>query len=127
LHTVARLRPGTRHPFQESQLLGTVPPRTGDRMRPDLLVSWTRGQRAEDLPDEFLAPRHFEEAAAVRVDDERVAVGQALLHAAEAREERAGVGIRIDPGQGLRHGVVLDDATPLAPAMIVVNQEMSVV
>src|SRR5262249_11488059 len=119
LHTAERLRPGTRHPFQESQLLRTVPPRTGDRVGSALWVWRNRRQRAEVLPDEFFATRHFKEPVLVRIDDQRVAGGQPLFHAAEGRVEPAGICVRIDPGNGLRHGVVLDDATPLAPAMII--------
>src|SRR4051812_4395956 len=87
LHVADRLRPGTRHPLQESQFIRTVAPRAGDRASSGLLVGCDRRRRAEELPDEFFAPRHFKEPATVRIDDQNVAVGQPLFHAAEARVE----------------------------------------
>src|SRR5437763_1137193 len=116
LPTADRLRPGTRHPFQESQLIRTVAPRAGDRLGCGLLVWWNRDRRAEVLPDQSFAPRHFKEPATLRIDDQDVAVGQRLFHAAEARVERVGVRGRIGPGNGLRPRVVLEDATALVPA-----------
>src|SRR5215469_7849670 len=75
------------------------------------------GEKA--LPDAFLTPGHFEEPAIVRIDNQSVAVGQTLFHASEESVERRGIVTRIDPGNGLRDRIILEDAASLAGTEIV--------
>src|SRR5438270_13145459 len=108
--------PGTLSSRQERQLLrqeaaGAMNLETGARARPDQLA----------------ARRHFIDFAAVRIDNERVAVRQPLRHPPQpAQESLAGV-VGVRPGERLGLGVVLEHPRAASRAEIVEEQQMAVV
>src|SRR5207245_463576 len=91
--------PGTRISLQEWHLLrqeaaGAMQLEAVARARPDQLVGW----------------RHFKHLAAVRIDDERVAVRQPLAHPPQPAQESLADLVGIRPGKRLGLGVVFEHA-----------------